>query len=169
MSPLLPWPLRRLPATWWSCRKRATPAREPLATRRPLSKRGTYITHIWEYRAYIMRISSSQRDERLMAKGCGGAYHAYQTISERYQTYITLYRGTLVGSVRGGEWMLQSGVPWGGQWRVHLWFVVSCHISSVYHEISCLSIRQCITYVSRNIRDNVSKRIRTYQVSTYIA
>ena len=61
-----------------------------------------------------MRISSSQRDERLMAKGCGGAYHAYQTISERYQTYITLYRGTLVGSVRGGEWMLLSGVPWGG-------------------------------------------------------
>ena len=61
-----------------------------------------------------MRISSSQRDARLMAKGCGGAYHAYQTISERYQTYITLYRGTLVGSVRGGEGVLLSGVPWGG-------------------------------------------------------
>ena len=63
------------------------------------------------------------------------------------------------------EW----GSVGGGPWRVHLWFVVSCHISSVYHEISCLSIRQCITYVSRDIRDNVSKRIRTYQVSTYIA
>ena len=118
-----------------------------------------------------MRISSSQRDERLMAKGCGGAYHAYQTISERYQTYITLYRGTLVGSVRGGEWMLQSGVPWGGPWRVHLWFVVSCHVSSVYHEISCLSIRQCITYtcmyqeISGIMYQSVSERIRCPHIS----
>ena len=83
-----------------------------------------------------MRISSSQRDERLMAKGCGGAYHAYQTISKRYQTYITLYRGTLVRSVRGGEWMLLSGVPWGG---------------SVEGTLVVRGIMPCIKCISRDI------------------